>query len=641
MATQKFCSLDLNIGVWDFNVPQGYNITEAPTNPNPSKLSEILQSDVDPKYFLSEKACRGILRRAHDRGKKLPEALKIALENQANGFNIPVNGGTYRKQAHPRNANEGQGWEETDTSDTLNVFDNGEARTPNLIVDPVPFAQNEREEVRDLGDKSGSLSASGGSHQQTYVATVEPGIASRDGGHYYEDVSGTLRAEPGDNQMSVVLNDQGGQSINVEDDLSPTLRAEDHGHAPCVMEESYGVTAKGNGDAFISKERHSTLSAGGGMPGQSYPCVMAIENHANDSRFKFSKDNKVQTLSSRMGTGGNNEPMVLQKTYGIDQQGGKGNANYTEDVSPTLMSDSHGTPHAVAYPDEKVAITATTGKFGGASEEVAQCLKARDYKDPQIVVKVDKKEYLKELMKSQEDGQIIMPEVVAAIEGNGTRPSHKGNGYSEEDVSYTLNATEQHAVAYGIGAKNSEGMKSENPESGIYKADTSRTLDTSGGNPACNQGGIGVVEERDIAYGIDRAAFNQGKNAKYSFAVEEEVEPTIVSRGPGAVAEPSPKTIQSYFIRRLTPLECARLQGFPDSWLDNLALEPTEEDIDRWEKYFETHRKVITGGKKPKTRKQIEKWLKEPYKDSSAYKIWGNGISLPCAVFVLGGVGRE
>lgn len=598
MATQKFCSLDLNIGVWDFNVPQGYNITEAPTNPIPSKLSEILQSDVDPKYFLSEKACRGILRRAHDRGKKLPEALKIALENQANGLNIPVNGGTYRKQAHPRNANEGQGWEETDTSDTLNVFDNGEARTPNLIVDPVPFAQNEREEVRDLGDKSGSLSASGGSHQQTYVATVEPGIASRDGGHYYEDVSGTLRAEPGDNQMSVVLNDQGGQSINVEDDLSPTLRAEDHGHAPCVM---------------------------------------AIENHANDSRFKFSKDNKVQTLSSRMGTGGNNEPMV-------------------------------------AVPDGKVAITASTGKFGGTSEEVAQCLNARDYKDPQIVVKVDKKEYLKELMKSQEDGQIIMPEVVAAIEGNGTRPSHKGNGYSEEDVSYTLNATEQHAVAYaevsatvnaadgpkepssqqmkkpeenfvgqcyGIGAKNSEGMKSENPESGIYKADTSRTLDTSGGNPACNQGGIGVVEERDIAYGIDRAAFNQGKNAKYSFAVEEEVEPTIVSRGPGAVAEPSPKTTQSYFIRRLTPLECARLQGFPDSWLDNLGLEPTEEDIDRWEKYFETHRKVITGGKKPKTRKQIEKWLKEPYKDSSAYKLYGNGIALPCAVFVLGGVGRE
>lgn len=41
--------------------------------------------------------------------------------------------------------------------------------------------------------------------------------------------------------------------------------------------------------------------------------ALAIENHPNDSRVKFSEDNKVQTLSSRMGTGGGNTPMVMEK----------------------------------------------------------------------------------------------------------------------------------------------------------------------------------------------------------------------------------------------------------------------------------------------------------------------------------------
>lgn len=51
-----------------------------------------------------------------------------------------------------------------------------------------------------------------------------------------------------------------------------------------------------------------------------------------------------------------------------------------------------------------------------------------------------------------------------------------------------------HVCAYGISAKDSNAMKSSNPHSGIYEADTSRTLDLNGGNPACNQGGIVVVE---------------------------------------------------------------------------------------------------------------------------------------------------
>jgi len=61
---------------------------------------------------------------------------------------------------------------------------------------------------------------------------------------------------------------------------------------------------------------------------------------------------------------------------------------------------------------------------------------------------------------------------------------------------------------------------------------------------------------------LDRAAFNQGVNAKYDFNIDEELAATVVARGPSAVYT------AAQHVRRLTPLECERLQGFPDGWLD-------------------------------------------------------------------------
>ena len=58
------------------------NIGEKPSVPNPTHLSEILETNASPKYYLSARACQGILNRANRRGKKLPEILKTALENQ-------------------------------------------------------------------------------------------------------------------------------------------------------------------------------------------------------------------------------------------------------------------------------------------------------------------------------------------------------------------------------------------------------------------------------------------------------------------------------------------------------------------------------------------------------------------------------
>ena len=272
----------------------------------------------------------------------------------------------------------------------------------------------------------------------------------------------------------------------------------------------------------------------------------------------------------------------------------------------------------------------------------------------------------------------------------------------QDDKSATLSCNNDQTLfvpkAYGICSKDSNAMKSDNPHSGFYEAETTRTLDANGGNPTCNQGGMAVVavegngsrpshhgpgyseeevsftlnatEQHGVAYGIDRAAFNQGQNARYGFAVEKEVEPTMVAKGPGAVAAPAycaskasfftkadeelagalvatdykdPPLVNDtdgvdYIVRRLTPVECARLQGFPDWWCCGLETEaPTDEDLAFWRQVFDTHQTII-GTAKPKTDAQILKWLQDPHSDSAEYKLWGNGVALPCVCFVLAGI---
>ena len=213
---------------------------------------------------------------------------------------------------------------------------------------------------------------------------------------------------------------------------------------------------------------------------------------------------------------------------------------------------------------------------------------------------------------------------------NADRPVRKGGagfGVSEKGASYTLTARDQHAVAYAIDSMGSNAMKSKNPKSGCREVECAPTLTTVDSAPVKHQGGTAVVEEvvgvfdmgarktgvgtdtsgasptilaahgtdpHAVAIGLDRASFNQGRNAQFGFAVEEECAPTVVAKGPGAVSfEPGiarregalhrfvselASTLRSdmgdnllavaidYIVRRLTPLECERLQGLPDGY---------------------------------------------------------------------------
>lgn len=358
------------------------------------------------------------------------------------------------------------------------------------------------------------------------------------------------RLESGAGAAGICLNDQGGDRMEVSEDVAATLRAETHGHLPCIVDEA-----------------------------------IPLEHHPIDSRITMTDNGKVQTLTSRMGTGGNNVPLVMKIRSGCEG-GGKG-ALVQTDKSATLSCNN--------------------------------------------------------------DQTVFVP--------------------------------------FGISSYQSHAMLSDNPHSGIYEAETARTLDRGGGNPSCNQGGIAVVaftqnqrdEVRDLgdhsavvcaSAGTKQQTFvlqgsmigRSEKNGPQGSGVNEDVCFTLDTADRHAVyAMTTSSFIQveknqspvimardykdpnvvcpagEYAVRRLTPTECARLQGFPDQWCADLAAEaPSEDELAFWREVWDTYSRVTGGGRR--TDKQILKWLRDPYTDSAEYKMWGNGVALPCVWFVLCGI---
>lgn len=471
-------------------------------------------------------------------------------------------------------------------------------------------------------------SAEGFRSRQRVAGSFTPcvGATGYDGynGSLTEEVSSTLGVNCGmsTGRNGIVLNDQGGNRMDITEEVTSTLRAEAH-HPPCVMESAGFCTEHSAKSRTIGYEEECSPTLRAGV----VPAAVALENHPTDSRVKLSEDGNVQTLTSRMGTGGNNVPLVMKIRSGCEG-GGKG-ALIQENKSATLSCNNDQT------------LFEPCGWDGGQ----------------------------------------ISPTLTKQNAGGNQRMPDKDN------FTCVLQP-------FGICSKDSNAMKSDNPHSGIYEAETARTLDGNGGNPSCNQGGIAVVASyaiqgsmigredkngpqgnginedvsftlntvdrhavysmttgsftqvskekaptvlaRDykdptaVCYGIGRDTFNQGQNAKFAPTFEKELQPTLVAKGPGAI--PS-----GYTVRRLTPTECARLQGFPDNWCADLGTEkPTDEEMYFWHKVFKTYSEVSSC--KMKSDKQVAKWLKNPHSDSAEYKMWGNGVALPCVWFVLCGI---
>ena len=408
----------------------------------------------------------------------------------------------------------------------------------------------------------------------------------------------------------------------------------DGGSAGKILFESEGLSGY-SAQGFKSWQNAANgITEGIGETG-SQDSLM-FENHSQDTRYRGPLA-VAQTVSSTYGTGGNNQPFVVQtpKTLKVRcgcEGGGKG-ALIQDNLSATLSTNNDQTlfqPRAFGVcAKNSNSMKSDNPNSGFYEADTSRCLDANGGNPT-----------------CNQGG-------IAVIEGNGSRPSHRGDGYKESDVMYTLNATEQHAVAFAeVHATLSANDGPKGPSSQMMK------------NPEENFVG-------EVSYGIGRPAMNQGYNAKFSFQIEEEVEPTLVASGASGVAHPrfssskasffteaneecantlvatdykDPPIVNDgdeidYIVRRLTPTECARLQGFPDWWCDDLGIpDPTDEDIAKWREVFETHAKAIGKTTKPKSDAQIRKWLQNPQSDSAEYKMWGNGVALPNVFFVLAGI---
>ena len=351
---------------------------------------------------------------------------------------------------------------------------------------------------------------------------------------------------------AVCLNDQGGNRMDVTEEVTCTLRAEAH-HPPCVMESAAGFctehSAKARGIGY-EDETSPTLRAGT-VPAAVY------ENHSQDTRYT-ELHGIAPTVSSTYGTGGNNQPFVVEDTRCFD-------VRFTSDGTKNARHNCYETD------------TSRTIDTGGNSPDSNQ-------------------------------GGVAVVAVQGSMIGRADKNGPQGSGINE-DVSFTLNATDRHAVAF---SQDSYTKYSENDKCGALRA----------------TGGM-------YGGGSETLVYSTSKNS-YHTEAEENLANTLV-----ASDYKDPPTVNSpeYIVRRLTPTECARLLGFPDWWCADLGTdEPTDEELRFWKEVFETHRKIIGSAVKPKSEKQIRTWLKNPHSDSAEYKLWGNGVVLPCVYFVLSGI---
>ena len=263
--------------------------------------------------------------------------------------------------------------------------------------------------------------------------------------------------------------------------------------------------------------------------------AVCIENHPADSRVKIAEDGVCQTLSGRMGTGGGNVPMVME---------------------PILLESNQN--HATIQTDGvSTALPASMGMGGG---------------------------YVPMVVSSSWDGSQVSPTLTANNAGGSQRMPDKDN------FNAVISAEVYHCTF--------ENDKVQTLKARDYK------------------------DPQVVAYGLDRASYNQGENAKFNFSVDEEKVGTCVAKGPNAVCKVidchndtqnvndthqakeqgnnSNKVVRvNSIVRRLTPMECERLQGYPDHWTD----------ICDW---------VDSKGKTHKGES-----------DSPRYKALGNSIALP------------
>lgn len=530
-------------------------------------LSQILQPRPPRKYYLSRTACLGILRRARERGKELPPQLHAALMAQA---------GLSTLTAPPD--------------------------------DPIAFAANQRDEVRDLHDVAGALGAQPGMKQQTFIA---------------QDC-----LTPWDTQQARVFTPEG---------KAPTLTGADGGGGrnPGGLLFAAGVVSKGDGDCFLTPGCHTSLSGGGGQAGQGYPCVLTAgfcagaaptaggigyqEECAPTLKAAESGTNMVPSILCLTDHGGERMDLTAgftptlraqmgshQPLICLNDQGGSVMA-CSEDVAGTLRAQEHG--HQPLVFDNHGQDTRFRGPVGIA-QTVSASFGEGGNNQPLV-------------MGTQQGGAEIAvgicPTITAAAGMSGNNQPVLFENYGI-DARYTG----PHPVSPTITARAGTGgcnlplalqvqepicisgntidRQPQNGGNGIgYQAGIAYTLTATDHHAVYSRQRVDVFKDDDVASTESARQHKDATDLVCQPAYQDTVGTLTSSdrKGPNSQYVGQDKLVVEgpLLIRRLTPLECERLQGYPDFFTD------------------------LPGAS-----------------DSSRYKALGNSVAIPCVEYIMRGI---
>ena len=514
LSAIPFQSLDLTPGAgnllgefyWELISPwrggaSTLNTGVSPKDAKESSLSQILQADPPLKYYLSPKACLGILRRAFERGKELPKKLDRALNIQA---------GLMRPDGQPTGLE--------------------------------AYHINQRDEGIDLHGVSGALLATTNMQMQTFVTQPDEAVEGFDG--YNGDLTGDVAATLGVNcGMSTGRNGVMAFAANQRDevrdlhDLAGALGAQ-----PGMKQQTFvasGVVTKGNGDCFLSEERHTALTAGGGQAGQGYPCVLTAAFSAGQGSkaggIGYQEECSPTLKATESGT--NMVPSVLC----LNDQGGSV-MNCSENISGTLRAQEHG-HQPLVYENHGI-----DSRYTGP-HKVAPTMSARYGTGGNNVP----------LVEQEADAICIAGNIV------DRQPQNGGNGLGcQDELAYTLTATDRHCIyARQRVDEFKDGKVVSTQSARQHKDATDLVVDVAGLD--CRN----AVENGDLCGTLQKGTSGSSLNSIHPIR-------------------------NGLLIRRLTPLECERLQGFPDGWTD------------------------IPGAS-----------------DSARYKALGNSVAIPCVEFIM------
>ncbi len=319
-----------------------------------------------------------------------------------------------------------------------------------------------------------------------------------------------------------------GLGIGKDGDPQFTISTE-HCHAVAYTLKIRSGCEGGGKGALIQTDKSATLATNNDQ--YLFQPVYSVENHPADSRVNIDDSGKVQTLTSRMGTGGGNVPMVMEPVPIHDQA------------------------------------TRFSGKRG-----------------------------------DKQDGK-----------GNGLGIGNPG------DPMNTLTSGDRHAVVFQTYQKVT-GPLMANSHPGSYTGQDAFSDMLVAGPESVQvyrQGGFADYVQGEC--GTLRAAGGDYGGGTKNLLVENHA--------------------VRYIVRRLTPTECARLQGFADAWAVPISKDDfTDDEYAFWLNVRNTHAEINGKATKEYTKEQMLSWYNKLHTDSSEYKLWGNGIALPTALYVMQGI---